>query len=324
MAEKRRQMSSEEMVRRAKEKLKTAPDPVEVPPHEEEAPDTAAGERSGRVSEYVRSKPLPPPPPPVRRSPTVETPKFPPPPPRSEDYKGYEPVEEETVRRTFKWARLLWVLVVVGVFFAFVGNRESVQEDSVIFREDFNEEMTSEWTWVNGIPDEWVISQGSLRLAPRLSTSSDPQPPVNLLLPSPGLPSYTFETRIDFDPWANFHAAGLIVYQDGANWIQLVQGFCSKSFLSCVDEGVYLDDIADGEFVDVQGGRALTRESDYLFLRIDLIGNAYTGWYSYDGQAWTTAGTVRRDFASPRIGIVAHSNDPQPPVSAYDYFEVRR
>jgi len=317
MADERQQMSSEEMIRRAREGLDTAP--PEAP--ETSSEDELSEEQPASTSAPARNRP-PPPPPPAQRAPARKPPKFEPPPPRSTDYQRSEPAGVEKTRRTFKWARLLWVVVVVGVFFTFVGNRESEPEDQALFRDDFNGELSSGWTWVNGVPDDWAVTGGALRLAPGAWSESDPRPPVNLVLPSPGLPSYTFSTRIEFDPWANFHAAGLTVYQDGANSIQLVHAFCSRTFDGCVDDGVYLDSIDNGEFVDGQGGRSLTRASDHLFLRIDVIGNAYTGWYSYDGQAWTTAGTVRRDFASPSIGIVARSNTPQPPVSSYDFFEV--
>lgn len=258
------------------------------------------------------------PPPPVRRSPTRPSGNLPPPPPPPSERAKSSPRSGTPKRKRSNWLKVIPVMVLLGIFFSNFNSDDPEPVDQALFREEFNGELAAGWTWENEVPDRWTIEGGSLHLDPPPQTSSNWEPANNVLLRSPGASTYTVVTRSFFAPSSNFQAAGITVYEDEGNSIQLVHAFCDDELPSCVGEGIYFDNIVDGAVPENQGGRA--RASDRIFLRIDLIGNAYTGWYSLDGVAWTTAGTIRRDFTSPRVGIVARGNDPQPPVSSFEFF----
>jgi len=197
--------------------------------------------------------------------------------------------------------------------------RDVASDDSAVFRDDFTDEVATGWTVMNEVTSRWAVADGHLRFNPSASRSSELE---NVFLRWPDLDAYEITTRLDFKPTQDFQAAGLIVYQDSGNLIQLVQAFCSRRFESCADNGVYFDNVHNFGVPTNQGGRALSEQPEHLYLRIEVDGDVYSGSYGFDGKTWIDAGTISRSLGSPRVGIVARRNDPTPPISLFDFFEI--
>jgi hypothetical protein len=240
----------------------------------------------------------------------------------------------ESVEKTTKstnWFRMLWIAVVIGVIFISFANRNEESSetadptettDPTVFTEEFGGGLSAGWEWENEVPGRWSVDGGFLHLNPPPVGPADQSPAQNVLLRPPGVEAYSVITSIEFSPSANFHAAGITIYQDEENMIQLVHGFCTSNFEPCVDEGVYFDRMVDGGIPESHGVSALTQSPDRLFLRINANANVYAGWYSIDGETWASTGVITAQLTSPRVGIVAEGNDPQPPESSFDFFVI--
>ena len=189
------------------------------------------------------------------------------------------------------------------------------------FRDDFAGTLDPGWAWENEVQERWSLSarDGSLRLLASLpSATGSPVPPNLLLRPTVGT-SYEITTHLDFAPTANFQAAGIIVYDNALNYVQLVRAYCGV----CVgDDGVYLDNVTNGGIPQSDGGHLLAGRPGGVYLRLRVSGNTFSGSYSLDGNTWRSAGTITKTMLFPRIGVVASPNDPVSPPAYFDFFEM--
>lgn len=323
MSEDNTPTSSDELIRRAKESLQQ--------PRGVDPPEPPVQAESNQVDERYPAERLSSQPAPhqqrseswsgqVLRRPTSSEPA-----PASPDAGDSRP-------RSRAWAVPLAVVVAIGGFVAFLQSDPSEPPDTttievapdpaVTFRDDFDEEPAGEWVWENEIPDRWRITAlgGTLRIHGPPFQAGPGEPKNVPLVPAPG-DAYTIETRIEFVPSQNFQSAGLIVFEDGGNYIQLVRAFCDLDW--CVEDGVYLDSITNGGAPQSPGGHQLATHPGHVFLRIDVTEDAYVGMYSYDGVEWFGAGTISREFEATRVGLVANQNVPEPPPAFFDYFELK-
>ncbi len=91
------------------------------------------------------------------------------------------------------------------------------------------------WYWVNEDPDRWTLTEspGSLRIyASPLPTGGE-----DLLLRAGAEGNLTIETHVLFEPSRNFQLAGLVIFQDGSNFLQLGRAFCDLADI-CVGNGI--------------------------------------------------------------------------------------
>lgn len=230
-----------------------------------------------------------------------------------------------------------WLAVLPLLFF--VGSLISARDDSSpsvdtilttpapaptlgeVFRDQFDGSLGSGWTWVNEVPGDWDLADrpGWLRLVAPPSGEQTSTIPPNLLLRRPADDTYEITTHLEFSPTSNFQAAGLIVFDNALNYVQLVRAFCGN----CVgDDGVYLDTVRNGRLPESDGGHPVAGRVAGVYLRMRVEGNQISASYSVDGATWQSAGTTTKALITPRIGIVAWPNDPAPPEAYFDFFEV--
>jgi hypothetical protein len=58
-----------------------------------------------------------------------------------------------------------------------------------------------------------------------------------------------------------------------------------------------------------------------LYMRVRRQGNTWTQSYSYDGQAWTVAGSFQHAMAVTSVGVHSSNHTPYPTHTAsVDYF----
>jgi hypothetical protein len=94
----------------------------------------------------------------------------------------------------------------------------------VPWRDEFNGSLAAAWSWTNENATAWNLTDaaGFLRIyASPLGTGAE-----NLLLRSVAAGDFVIETRLLFEPDADFQFAGLVVYQDADNFLQFGRAFC--------------------------------------------------------------------------------------------------
>ena len=188
----------------------------------------------------------------------------------------------------------------------------------VDFSDDFDGVIDGRWRWALENPDTWSLATvpGALEIT-ALDTIS------NVLVRDAPDGPYEITTAVRFRPSSNFQFAGLIVAAEGmeASWMQLGRAFCDPSAPVCVGDGVYFDEIDDGDLV-AHAPVPITTDTDVVFLRIVRDGDTYDGFYSIDGERWVSVGQIVRDLPNPEIGITAGQANEVPLPAQFDYFTV--
>ena len=325
-----RPVSSDEMIRRAREDLAGASSTSTVTPPVPRKVDVDIADVDpdpGMVRQGPR-RPAPPRPPPPSGRPRRRMPGPVATPPTGPVDLG------QSSSFGVPWAVIFGLLIIVGTLVL-----PSSSEDAspipttqavpatnppvalpAAFRDDFAETLDPGWVWVNEVPERWSLSarDGSLRLlAPLPSATGSPVLPNLLLRPTVGA-SYEITTHLEFSPTANFQSAGIMVYDNALNYVQLVRAFCG---VCAGDDGIYLDNVTNGGIPQSDGGHLLAARPGDVYLRLRVSGNIFLGSYSVDGSTWRSAGTITKTLLSPRIGIVAAPNDPVSPPAYFDFFE---
>jgi serine/threonine protein kinase len=186
------------------------------------------------------------------------------------------------------------------------------------FRDDFVDQLADGWTWIAEDPSKWSLSKvpGSLQIVASDASFDGPDLPPNILLRDALSGDFEITTSLRFTPKSDFQVAGLVVFQDKGNALQLGRGFCDIAD-SCVGDGIYFDNFQDGSIIGNSSKAPFHGTVTYLRLR--RIGNVYTAYFSEDGKTWTMLGEHAREFSQIRAGLVAAQASTEIP-SVFDYF----
>jgi Tol biopolymer transport system component/regulation of enolase protein 1 (concanavalin A-like superfamily) len=181
------------------------------------------------------------------------------------------------------------------------------------------ESLDPAWYWENENPAMWslAVQPGFLRIY----ASPYPTGGENLLLRPVAQGDFMIKTRLLFEPNTNFQFAGLVIYQDEDNFLQLGRAFCDVPD-ACVGNGLYFDKILGGNFADSNFDRAVDSPSE-AYLRLERQGQTITAFYSEDGIAWQETGSheIPEDFAVNGVGLAASQNYSAEAIPAdFDYF----
>ncbi len=191
---------------------------------------------------------------------------------------------------------------------------------SANFQDDFDKQLAEGWTWLAEDPTKWSLSKtaGSLQIMASDASFDGPYLPLNILLRDAPTGDFEISTALHFTPTSNFQAAGLVVFQDQGNVLQLSRAFCDV-VNSCVGDGVYFDNFENGSTTGSNYHVAF--HGSVIYLRLRRVGNTYTGYYSEDGQNWIMTGKHVRDFSKAQIGLIAAQAPTEIPA-VFDYFTV--
>jgi beta-xylosidase len=193
--------------------------------------------------------------------------------------------------------------------------------DPLFFREDFNEMLDAQWSWIREDPLNWSLTTlpGSLQINVAGGYVVAQTNPNLLLRPAPE-GNFQIETEITFRPGRNFQFAGLIIYEDHLNFIQAGRGFCGS--LGCAGSGLYMDYYKAGKIVKPDFGQAYG-DIDPLLLRLSRKENTYTFEASTDGKVWFLIGSHTSDMNPLQIGLVTGQRMRGENLPAtFEYFEV--
>jgi len=177
------------------------------------------------------------------------------------------------------------------------------------------------WVWINENPDTWSLTEAGGNL--RIKTSSFATGGENLLLRGVGPGQFVIETRVLFEPTSDFQFAGLVIFQDDGDFLQLGHAFCDAPE-ACVGNGIYFDKVQNGEFA----GSNFATETDLtgeVFLRLERKGAKVSASFSEDGTDWHLIGVhkVPGSFKITGIGLTAsqgYSGEQTP--ADFDYFRL--
>ncbi|MGD9094032.1 MAG: hypothetical protein PVF74_14380, partial [Anaerolineales bacterium] len=111
----------------------------------------------------------------------------------------------------------------------------------------------------------------------------------------------------------NYQYAGLQVYQDDDNFVQINRAYVNGDTIN-------FDVETSGTVVNTQIAESATT----VYLRLDVDGNDYAGFFSLDGVAWTLVGVGSASLSNPKVGLAAANNlDHVTEINAdFDFFTV--
>jgi beta-xylosidase len=186
------------------------------------------------------------------------------------------------------------------------------------FQDDFAGHLAEGWTWLAEDPSKWSLSavDGSLQIMASDASFDGPYLPTNILLRDAPSGDFEITTALHFTPTSNYQAAGLVVFQDQGDALQLSHAFCD-SVNACVGDGIYFDNFENGSTTG--SNYHIAFHGSTVYLRLQREGNTYTGYYSEDGQNWIITGKHVRDFSQVQVGLIAAQSQTAIPA-VFDYF----
>ncbi len=203
----------------------------------------------------------------------------------------------------------------------------------IIYDDEFNgPTLNPRWSWLNEDPTHWSLtaSPGNLRIVGKTGDMwMQCNNPTNLLLqPSPA-DNFEMQAKLVINPTTNYQQGGLIVFADQDNYLKLDvvwttyhNGLVVEHLME--QQGVVLNSF-NWPWVKINSGTN-------AFLKISKIGSTYYGFYSSDGQNWTTVGSFAApNLSNAKFGIYAIASFSQPASCSgsvpditvdFDYFHV--
>src|SRR4051794_696868 len=177
--------------------------------------------------------------------------------------------------------------------------------------------LDSRWSWIREDPSHWSLTArpGFLRITTQQGgLFPGAYAAKNVLVQQIPAGSFEMETRVEFGPTVDYQFAGLLVYQDDTNYLDLVHSYCHPS-QSCVGDQISFDQATDGHGVGSNFATPAPQQS--MYLKMARHENTFDGYISTDGQTWTLIGSHTITFTPSRIGItVADGGTGAPQIPA--------
>ncbi|WP_051961643.1 DUF1349 domain-containing protein [Methylobacter sp. BBA5.1] len=108
-------------------------------------------------------------------------------------------------------------------------------------------------------------------------------------------PDWTSITlNLSFAPTDNYQQAGLLLYQDDDNYIQVTRIY---------NGGNHFEFVYESDGVGVVDSAAGTSATSNLYLRLSRGNDSFIGEYSIGGSAWTELGRIAQRLKNPRLAI---------------------
>jgi len=187
----------------------------------------------------------------------------------------------------------------------------------ILFRDDFEGTLDANWQWVNENKKMWSLTNkpGSFEL---MVGSWSIGSRNALIRPIPE-GNFELETKLTFEPNANYQIAGLIIYYNGANYTILGRAFCATCLSS--GDGFYFDMIESGKFIG-ENFASPAPGTDSVYLRLRREGNTYTSYTSEDGIQWTKHGVHTSEFKPKSVGLATGQSTKDTVPAQFDYFTI--
>lgn len=184
----------------------------------------------------------------------------------------------------------------------------------VAFRDDFESpDLSAGWTIIRENPERYSLTDrpGFFGIQTERGALGG-EPGVSNLLLRDIEGDFILETRLEFDPNAAQHFAGLLVYEDDENVVTF--GFAYAAGGRGEFRGVVLLGIEGGvEGTEREGARyddSNTANPNEVYLRLLRAGDLFVAGYSEDGESFTDVGSITVDLTHQvLVGVGATNGD---------------
>jgi hypothetical protein len=172
------------------------------------------------------------------------------------------------------------------------------------------------WFWIREDTSLWSLTErpGWIRIVPDGDISGTQGSAKNILLRRVDDSNWRLETRLDGDP-VNFpSAAGIIIYVDDGNYVNVLRS-----------DSIGGDIRTHSETNSVAQFQDLHERWDPTFMRIDKIGTCYAVSASPDSMEYTVIAAWNRDLAVSgllSVGLVPIGSPTSGFTADFDYFHV--
>jgi len=193
--------------------------------------------------------------------------------------------------------------------------------DSVYLRDEFDGKLDPGWTWMREVPEQWSLATvpGYLQIDAGRGYVTLQNMSNVLLRPAPA-GDFQIQTEVTFLPDSNFQFAGLIIYDNDANFLQAGHAYCHSGI--CVREGIYMDYYKDG-IASPPNFAQVYKDNKVVALRLIRTGTTYTFEMSSDGRIFFRVGNIVSDMKPLQVGLIAGQNVEGVIIPAlFNYFEV--
>lgn len=171
------------------------------------------------------------------------------------------------------------------------------------------------WSWVREDSGKWSLTAnpGFMRITVQsgdIYSYTDNM--KNILLKTPPASDFTLTTKLTLDPAVNYQQAGLIVYTDDDNYVNVQRKYSSGKKFSIIKE--VNEAPVETSVTDTAGAT--------VYLKLVKSGTTYNGYYSTDGANWTSIGSFTGvSLTNPKIGLFAGSSATTKDAD-FDWFHV--
>lgn len=188
------------------------------------------------------------------------------------------------------------------------------------FVDNFEGTLDGRWSWHNEDPGRWSLTARHGYLS--ITSDSGGLADRNLLLQPAPAGDFDIRTRVRFTPTSNYQGAGLVLFQDGTNFLFLTHSFCDTDPPACAGNAIYFDRVESGNLIGSNYAQATPNPSD-AYLWVARRANTYTAYWSLDGSSWTLLGqhTPNPALRLDRVGVSTGLDLQDRRISAdFDFF----
>lgn len=174
------------------------------------------------------------------------------------------------------------------------------------------------WRWVDADmannPTKYETAGGMLKVAVPSGKDmfGENRTAPHLIMPVEG--DFQIETRVKFDPKADYQGAGLFVYKDAEHYIRLERAFGG---VGGDGSGIRLDARTKDEYKPITTPDNVATDAKIVDLKILRIGKTFTAFWRLDENGeWKEVGEFVSDYPDTvHVGIIACNTGTTIPVS---------
>lgn len=192
---------------------------------------------------------------------------------------------------------------------------------SILFRDDFEDTLGNDWQWTHENSEQWNLTDSGwleIMVSYGIINNSNMD---NLLLRQAPTGNFELETTLNFTPMEAPQMAGLLIYENNANYVELVHGACLTQ--PCLGDAFYFDQMTRGGFIEENFATPVFG-TGAMHLRLRFEGGSFTAYASENGIEWKLIGAHSQKIQPLYIGLFAGGSfDRSAQIPAqFDYFIV--
>ena len=223
------------------------------------------------------------------------------------------------IHKYFKWSVFLLLITFTQNVATATDIPTLVTSTDMLFRDDFNASIDSQWTILNQDSDYYSLESDHLELR---ANSGDLWQSRNdyknlFLIDNPTSRDFDITMRvIGFLPAMNYTQIDIVAYDDDDNHVRSIYGYIGDRKL--LEFGAEIDQVWTTSHELRDFGNAP------FYLRLRKVGNTYIQYYSTDGIVFSQANSpiTYGDGTPNKLGFVAMVDPSESSVAKIDWFEV--